>query len=165
MGRARGKKVSGLDTRVDSFTEFAQEAAPRLRRALVAAYGEQEGQEGTAEAMAYAWEHWDRIRTMDNPIGYLYKVGRTRGLWGFQRPARLPRPTALHGTPRFEPSLPAALERLSPRQRAAVLLVKGYGWTLREVADLLGVSPNTVHKHVDRALAKLRGDLKVDADD
>ena len=59
--------MTDLDTTVDSFVDFARDAAPRLRRALVAAYGEQEGQEGMAEAMAYAWEHWDRIQGMETP--------------------------------------------------------------------------------------------------
>jgi len=153
--------VTDLETTVDSFTEFARDAAPRLRRALVAAYGEQEGQEGLAEAMAYAWEHWDRIQDMDNPIGYLYRVGRTRGLWGFRTAGHLPRPDPPAEQPWVEPVLPQALERLSKRQRTAVLLVKGYGCTFQEVADILGVSPNTIHKHVDRALTKLRNDLQV----
>lgn len=157
--------MTDLDTTVDSFIDFARDAAPRLRRALVAAYGEQEGQEGMAEAMAYAWEHWDRIKTMENPLGYLYRVGRSRGLWGFRRPGRLPRPEPPVEQPWVEPALPGALERLSRRQRAAVLLVKGYGCTFQEVADILGVSPNTVHKHVDRALTKLRSDLKVGPND
>jgi hypothetical protein len=38
----------------------------------------------------------------------------------------------------FEPALPAALAQLSSRQRAAVLLVHGYGMSLRETATLLG---------------------------
>ena len=157
--------MTDIGTAVDSFTEFARDAAPRLRRALVAAFGEQEGQEGMAEAMAYAWEHWERIQAMDNPLGYLYRVGRSRGLWGFRRPGRLPRPDPPTDQPWVEPALPRALERLSKRQRTAVLLVKGYGCTFHEVADILGVSPNTVHKHVDRALIKLRNDLQVGPDD
>lgn len=157
--------MTDLSTTVDSFIDFARDAAPRLRRALVAAYGEQEGREGMAEAMAYAWEHWDRIQGMENPIGYLYRVGRSRGLWGFRRPVRLPRLDPPNEQPWIEPALPRALEQLSKRQRTAVLLVKGYGCTYQEVADILGLSPNTIHKHVDRALAKLRNDLQVGADD
>ena len=165
MSEEPERTVTDISTTVDSFTEFARDAAPRLRSALVAAYGEQEGQEGMAEAMAYAWEHWDRIQMMENPIGYLYRVGRSRGQWGFRRPGRLPRPDPPIDQPWVEPALPRALEGLSRRQRTAVLLVKGYGYTHQEVADILGLSINTVHKHVDRALAKLRNDLKVGADD
>ena len=33
---------------------------------------------GHAEALAFGWEHWNRVREMDNPCGYLYRVGRSR---------------------------------------------------------------------------------------
>lgn len=60
------------------FTAFAAEAEPRLRFALVAALGQQDGLDATAEALAYGWEHRSRVETMENPIGYLYRVGRSR---------------------------------------------------------------------------------------
>jgi predicted RNA polymerase sigma factor len=53
----------------DSFTEFARVAEPRLRLALGAAFGFDLAQEATAEALAYAWEHWDRVAESSNPIG------------------------------------------------------------------------------------------------
>src|SRR5215469_926755 len=61
-----------------AFTEFVSAVEPRLRRALVAAYGFDEGREATAEALAYAWEHWDRLRLMSNIPGYLFRVGQTK---------------------------------------------------------------------------------------
>jgi RNA polymerase sigma factor (sigma-70 family) len=144
----------------ETFTTFVDFAEPRLRRALVVAYGEVDGREAVAEALAYAWEHWDRVQVMANPVGYLYRVGRTRGLSLFRRPPRLPRPDPDESA-WFEPGLPAALERLSEKQRAAVLLVKGFGWTYGEVAQLWGVGISTVQQHVERGLAKLRRSLGV----
>jgi hypothetical protein len=41
-----------------SFEAFVADAEPRLRHALVAAYGFEEGRDAAAEALAYAWEHW-----------------------------------------------------------------------------------------------------------
>lgn len=64
----------------------------------------------------------------------------------------------------MEPSLRGALGGLSDRQRVAVVLVHGYGWTMAEVADLLGVKVTTVQSHLDRALARLRSILEVSAD-
>lgn len=153
--------VLNSQAQVESFTEFARDAEPRLRHALVAAYGPDVGRDAAAEAIAYGWEHWDRLRTMENPIGYLYRVGRTKAVRWLRRPSRLPEPPP-HATHWFEPALPGALNRLAPRQRAAVLLVKGYGWSYREVADLMEVGVSTVQKHVDRALARLRKELEVD---
>ena len=62
----------------DEFATFMLDAEPRLRRALVAAFGSQRGREATAESLAWGWEHWTRVRAMHNPVGYLYRVGRSR---------------------------------------------------------------------------------------
>ena len=61
----------------------------------------------------------------------------------------------------FEPGLSRALAALSGRQRAAIVLVHGLGFSFREAAGLLGVAPSTVQKHVERALASLRNELGV----
>jgi predicted RNA polymerase sigma factor len=66
------------ETQSETFTEFFREAEPRLRRALAAAAGIEAGREATAEALAYGWEHWDRVGSMENPAGYLYRVGRSK---------------------------------------------------------------------------------------
>lgn len=60
------------------FTSFLETAEPRLRRALVGRYGPDVGRDAAAEALAYAWEHWERLRTMSNPAGYLYRVGQSK---------------------------------------------------------------------------------------
>src|SRR6266496_4311314 len=66
---------------------------------------------------------------------------------------------------RFEPGLPKALAALSQRQRLAVVLVHGYGYTLREVAELIGTRPTTVQNHLSRGLSRLRTLLGVDDED
>lgn len=62
----------------DSYTSFVEDAGPRLRQALIARYGPDVGAEATAEALAYGWEHWDRLASMANPAGYLCRVGQSR---------------------------------------------------------------------------------------
>ena len=62
----------------DGFRVFVTDVEPRLRRALTATYGYERGREATAEALAYAWEHWDRVAGLANPAGYLYRVGQSR---------------------------------------------------------------------------------------
>jgi DNA-directed RNA polymerase specialized sigma24 family protein len=134
---------------------------PRLQRALVAAYGSERGREATAEALGYAWEHWRKVRRMEHPLSYLYRVGQSR-----TRPRKRP-PTLMwdlrvdDGSAGFEPGLPAALASLSEAQRVAVVLVHGYGWTLREVAELTAVTVSTVQSHAERALTRLRMALEV----
>jgi RNA polymerase sigma-70 factor (ECF subfamily) len=141
------------------FEAFFAVAEPRLRRALVARYGHHRGREATADALAWGFEHWDRLRAMENPAGYLYRVGCTKAR-GRRRVLFDAGPTP--GDPEVEPGLTAALVRLSANQRTAVVLVKGFGWELHEVAELTGSSVSTVNTHVRRGLAKLRADLGVE---
>lgn len=143
------------------FEAFVQATEPPLRTALVAAYGYEDGREAAAEALAYAWEHWARVREMPNAAGYLFRVAQSSAAKGRRRrprPLLAPPPGAEH---RFEPGLPAALAALPERQRVAVVLVHGFGYTLREVADLTGIKITTVQNHLERALRRLRDRLGV----
>jgi hypothetical protein len=36
------------------------------------------GAEAAADALSYGREHWDRVRDMTNPVGYLYAMARGR---------------------------------------------------------------------------------------
>lgn len=145
----------------DDFTEFFKLAEPRLRIALCSTFGIDVGQEASSEALAFAWEHWDRVRQTDNPTGYLYGVGRNKARGtSRRRPPVLP-PIPTGGLPWIEPGLPAALARLSERQRTVVMLLYSFDWTMGEVADLLGMAKGTVQLHARRGLAKLRRDLGV----
>ena len=150
-------------TSTDSFTAFVKATETSLRHALTAAWGPDRGREGAAEALAYGWEHWDRIEGMENPACYLYKVGRDRVRRMEPRRVVLPAPESGDSEHWVEPGLPAALARLSEQQRLVVGLVYGYGWTLAEVAQLLKVSKGTVQIHADRGLKRLRRHMKVDS--
>ena len=144
----------------ESFRLFVKEFEPRLRHALVAAVGQQRGLDATADALAYGWEHWERVGQMDNPVGYLYRVGRSRS-----RMVRRLRPhfeSAPESLPDVEPALPASLARLSEKQRIAVVMVHAYGWDREEVASLMGVTTSTLDTHLLRGLRKLRASLGVD---
>ncbi len=102
-------------------TLFAADAEPRLRYALVAALGQHDGLDTTAEALTYGWEHRSRIEPMENPIGYLCRVGRSRVRVRAPRSRSVP----VDLLPDIEPGLPAALERLSERQRVVVVMIHG----------------------------------------
>ncbi len=142
------------------FTSFVEEIARPLRSALIAAYGSNVGEEVTAEALAYAWEYWDRVRAMENPTGYLYRVGQSRARRGiFRRSPQMGPSRPATDSPWVEPGLDSAMAGLTRRQRAAVLLVHGHGWTVAELARLWGVSFSTARGHLTRGMTKLRKDL------
>jgi DNA-directed RNA polymerase specialized sigma24 family protein len=140
------------------FTMFVEAVEPRLRRALVSRYGLEDGREATARALAWSWEHWNEVRGMTNPAGYLYRVGCSGQRARRQRTlfAR-----ADDATPDIEPGLGPALAALSEHQRVAVVLTLAFEWTLAEVAELTGVSVSTVNTHRRRGLKRLRQKLGV----
>lgn len=145
----------------DSFETFYRDVQPRLARALVAACGPVVGRDAAAAALAYGFEHWDRVQRLANPAGYLYRVGRNAA----RRSARRPIPMdddAVAAQWGFEPELPRALAALTEQQRCAVVLVHAHGWSLVEAADVLGVSVSSLRNHLRRGLAKLRAHLGVD---
>lgn len=145
------------------FVAFARSVEPGLRVALMARFGPDRGREAASEAIAWAWEHRERLAGIDNPGGYLYRIGARRALRASVKRA-VTRPLdsdTVQRPPWVEPGLPAALGRLSPRQREAVVLVEGYGFTYAEVAELLGVHRATVQTHVQRAIEHLRTELGV----
>jgi DNA-directed RNA polymerase specialized sigma24 family protein len=154
-GLATTGRTSAGDGTID-FERFAREVEPRLHRALVATYGPEVGREATVDALAWAWEHRQLLAGKSHPIAYLYRVGQSQSRRRKVR-AVFERPAA--DDPVVEPKLAAALDAFSQRQRVAVLLVHGAGWTRVEVAELLGIRPDTVRTHLERAMARLRSEI------
>lgn len=146
-----------------SFEAFFRATEAGVRFALTASLGSDLGREAAAEGFAYAWQHWERIRQIENPAGFVFRVGLRKGRRMRPR-TRIPVYATGSEDPRehYEPRLVWALGRLSRRQREAVLLVHGAGWSYRQAAALLSVTPATVQAHVRRGLIKLRADLGVD---
>jgi RNA polymerase sigma factor (sigma-70 family) len=141
-----------------AFESFVQRVEPRLRRALISAYGSERGREATAEALAYAWEHRNELDEVKNVTGLLYRVGQSRTRLRKRRPLFA---APEHHESWYEPELAAALGALTQAQRSAVVLVHGFGWTMREVAETTGVKVTTVQNHLERGLRKLRTTMKV----
>lgn len=142
----------------ESFEAFVARAEPGLRRALLGAVGVDRVDDAVAEALAYAFEHWDVVSEFDNPAGYLFRVAQSR-----TRRRRSPRlfrrePVVL---PEVEPGLVDALCALPDSQRIAVWLAHGCGWAHVDIAEVLGVSASTVATHVSRGLDRLRSELGV----
>lgn len=143
----------------DDFEAFVERFESKLRIALVALFGQDAGRDAAAASLAYGWEHWDDVSKLDNPVGYLYRVGQSS-----QRRRKEPTwaPVPVDATPHVEPGLPAAIGALSDRQRLAVVLVHAYGWDRVEVAELADISVSAVDTHLSRGLSRLRDSLGVD---
>jgi len=153
MGKGPMKKPDHQE-----FEAFVLSVEPGLRRALFSVLGIDRGREATAEALAWAWEHWGRVRRMDNPTGFLFRVGQSR-IRTRRTPPMFER-SEWH-EPLVEPGLGRAFQQLSESQRMAVILIHGFGWKLREVAELSGTKVTTIQTHLERGLQKLRAALEV----
>jgi DNA-directed RNA polymerase specialized sigma24 family protein len=160
MGAQRAELEVGM------FEEFVAGAEARLRIALIATYGPLDGQTAALDALSWAWENWDRVQVMANPVGYLYRVGQTAARRQRVRPIPIDSATFRNsGIPDINPELVPALGRLSAQQRTVVMLVHGFGWTIRDVARMLELAPSTVQTHLERGLARLRDQLEERHDD
>lgn len=157
------------DSERADYEQFLRRHGPRVQRALVAAYGAEIGVEAHAEAMAIAWERWSTVSAMANPAGYLYRVGQSHARPGIRWSSRR---GEFHR--HFEESLradtaldadvldvAAAVSTLSRSHRVAVLMVKAWGFTYAESAEVLGISEAALTNHVRRGLAALRRQLGV----
>lgn len=144
-----------------AFEAFVYASRERLFRAFAAHHGRAAAEDVLADTYAYAWANWARVHQLDNPVGYLFRVGDRAATKSSIRSAR---ETALtEGGSQVpwhddtsSPELLATLSALPPKQRAAVLLIHGYGWTYREAAEVLGVAVTTVTNDLHRGMEKLR---------
>jgi RNA polymerase sigma-70 factor (ECF subfamily) len=146
--------------RSGAFNAFVGSTGETVRRALVASYGVEVGTEAAADALAVAWERWPEVSTMDNPGGFLFRVGQSRArphIRWYRRRSTFPVLDSAVARPEADVvDLLRALAGLRPEQRSAVLLVKSYGFSYREAADVLGLSEAAITNHVHRGLERLR---------
>jgi RNA polymerase sigma factor (sigma-70 family) len=157
--------VSVGDEALESLDAFVVVARDRLRPALLAWCGPTLGEDALQEAIAYACEHWDRVRRMRNPYGYLYRVGQSAVRRRRELPIGFPQVEAVAPASGVDHRLPGALLGLSAKQRVAVVLHVGLGWTLDEVAEVMKLSRSSVRNHVQRGMEKLRRSLADAPDD
>ena len=122
------------------------------------------------DAYQAAWlsatRHWDQLREASKRRAWLAAIvvraarrTRRRRIIRLSREAPLNDATSLDSVMPWDPALAAAMQRLSARQRAVVGLHYGNGYSLDEVAVILGCRGGTVRAHLSRALDKLRGAL------
>jgi RNA polymerase sigma-70 factor (ECF subfamily) len=159
---------STYDERVSVEHDYArvfQETGPHLWRALFAFTGgrRQIAEEAMAEAFARAMEH----RGIRDPAAWIYRTAFRIARQELERERR-PQPAAAGSTadvPSGIHELLDALERLSPNQRAAVVLHYEADLPVAEIARRMGLSQPTVRVHLHRARNRLRELLRKEEDE
>jgi len=136
-----------------------REQRERLYYALLGYAGDEDiAREALSEAFARAMTSADSIRS---PVPWIWRVAfriagteiKRRGRFSSLIDSALPPPEP--------PELIHALAQLSARQRAAVILHYYAGYSLEEVAEILGTKKGTVGVHLHRGRARLRQLLEV----
>ncbi|HEV8087273.1 MAG TPA: sigma-70 family RNA polymerase sigma factor [Actinomycetota bacterium] len=115
------------------------------------------------EAFLKMWERWDAIDEIQDVHAYLFKVAlnanRTRARTA-RRAARRRIPLGVVHDPFDEIELREdvrqMLQGLTPRQRAALLLLDLYDYDSGEAARIMGVRPSTVRALATQGRAALR---------
>jgi len=110
------------------------------------------------DAFQKLWERWDRIDRIADPKAYLFRValnGSRMRARAARRAARRLARIAPSSDPFDEVSLREDVRQmlldLSPRQRAALLLLDMYGYGSEQAARILGVRPSTSGRWPPRA--------------
>jgi RNA polymerase sigma-70 factor (ECF subfamily) len=147
-----------------SFEEFFLAERDGLYGALwLVTRNRHEAEEIAQDAFLKVWERWGTIEDMAEPSGYLYRtamnIWRSRG-----RRAALAVRKVIHAAPQQDAMraveerdvVVRALARLTPRQRAAIVLVDLLGLTSDAAGQALGVRPSTVRVLAARARTAVR---------
>jgi RNA polymerase sigma-70 factor, ECF subfamily len=133
-----------------------EEDGARLWRAVYLYAADREvASDAVAEAFAQALrrgsdlhspERWVWRTAFRIAAGELKRRNREAGSWA----------DAGYEVPDATAELLAALPRLSPKQRAAIVLHYHSGYSLREVAEIIGSTPSAVGVHIHRGRKRLR---------
>jgi RNA polymerase sigma factor (sigma-70 family) len=146
------------------FEAFFRDTYGRLVGALLTLTGDRsQAEEIAQEALARAFERWDRVSVMASAEGYVFRTAlnlqRTWWRRSMVRRRLLP-PTAVDVDPiaatEWRQDLSRAMGSLSHGQRAALLLVEWFGLKTEEAAAVLGVRPATLRVRLHRARSTLR---------
>jgi RNA polymerase sigma-70 factor, ECF subfamily len=164
VGSVTGEAGVGDRSAPLTFEAFFEREARTLFRRLSTVTGDPvEAEEIMQDAFLKLWERWDRVGVMEDPVGYLYRTSMNvfRKRW---RRASLAARRVLALAPAertfadidLQQDLGAALAELTPRQRAALVLLDVLEFSSEEAGRALGVTAGTVRGMASRARETLR---------
>ena len=147
-----------------SFEVFYRSTRDRVAAALALATGSVDlGAEAADEAMARAYPRWRDLEGTDNPAGWVYRVGLNWARSTMRKRRDVP-VDVFEGEARStlvrDPQLHQALAELPVKYRAVVVCRYYLDWDVAQTATALGVAPGTVKSRLNRALRRLRAQIK-----
>jgi RNA polymerase sigma-70 factor (sigma-E family) len=153
----------------DGFAQFVEARQRSLQRTAWLLTGDWALAEDLVQtALARSWPHWERIVRRDDPEFYVRRVMINtwstwrRRRWRGERPAEIVPdrqvPGDLAGEVAQRLAVRAALDTLTSRQRAVLVLRVFDDLPVAQVAELLNCAPGTVKSTLAQAMARLRDD-------
>jgi len=148
-----------------SFEEFYEATFRRLFTALCLVTGNRhEAEEIAQDAFLRVFERWDRVGSLEDPTGYLFRVSMNvfrsryrRALLGLRRELLLaPAATDELVAIETEDEVVRLLRELGPKQRAAVLLTSILDYSAEEAGRMLGIRASSVRSLTTRARARMK---------
>ena len=142
----------------------------RLFQAMYLITGNTEdAEELMQDAFLKVWGRWERVRTMENPAGYLCRTAINGARSRHRRLVRAAKRSMTFGGAEdafaaadLRDALVRAMRTLGPRQRSALVLTDYLGFGSEEAAGLLGVNPSTVRSLATQARGHLRDAMEAD---
>ncbi len=152
----------------EGFEAFFQAEHARLLRALYLVTGNaHEAEELMQDAFLSVWERWDRVASLEDPTGYLYRTAMNAFRSRVRCAARTARRAVglVPGADAFaqaeeKDAVARALATLTPRQRAALVLTEMLGYGSEDAAGILGVKSVTVRVLASQGRAALKARLE-----
>jgi RNA polymerase sigma factor (sigma-70 family) len=147
------------------FSEFFEQEHLRLGRAIYLLTGDREEAEDLVqEALARAYEKWDRVSEMAEPAGYVYRIAsnlhRRRSRMRLRQRSLVEPRKAQDVDPGdaadARMDVMRALAKLPGDQREAVVLVEMFDLDASAAAEALGIKAVSVRVRVHRAHLRLR---------
>lgn len=141
------------------FSAWYEDEHPRVLGVLCALSGELDvAREATDEAFVRAFAKWERVRKMDSPGGWTYRVAlnelrRSLRKHARERAARTREHAQL--VPATDPDLWDLVRRLPERQRFAVVLRYVADLPEQAIADVMGVTRSTAASTLTQARDRL----------
>jgi len=142
--------------------QFCEDVRGRLVAALVLYTGDRHlAEELAQEALARAWERWDKVGVMASPEGWTFRTARNLAVsrWrrrGIERRARMGSGAAVVVDPAEGVAIRDAVAALPERQRATIVARFYLGLSVVETAEQLGCAEGTVKAATSQALDRLR---------
>ena len=146
---------AGPTVATESFEHFYRANRADVAKALALTLRDTElASDAVDEAMARAYERWSHVRSLDNPVGWVYRVGLNWSRSFLRRARRRP---PIWMTPNesvsdasgIDPAVDRALGELSVDQRAVVVCRLLIGYSEAQTARALDIRPGTVKSRLN----------------